>query len=171
MPPFIEAKWKELLAGGTNIDSNPSGAFDTNGWPELRTRLAKFRATLQHYARQCSSSAPMLPSEAKARLSNICADILSECDQLLKRMKACKPVGEGIPRKTKPPSGRRLSWADAITELSQVLGVLKKTHRDLDSSHWRAEWVPTRADYNIVTWDVEGMAGAIAIIVDRLREA
>ena len=43
MPSFIAAKLEELEAGGTDINSNPAGAFDTNGWSEICGRLPKFR--------------------------------------------------------------------------------------------------------------------------------
>src|SRR5205814_127509 len=52
MPRFIAVKLKDLETGSFKSDSNPTGAFDTNGWGELRRRLPKFRSTLQHYARQ-----------------------------------------------------------------------------------------------------------------------
>ena len=32
MPPFIAVKLKDLETGSFNGDSNPTGAFDTNGW-------------------------------------------------------------------------------------------------------------------------------------------
>jgi len=33
---------------------------------------------------------------------------------------------------------------------AQVLGVLRKTNRDLRSPHWNPNWVPTHAEYAIV---------------------
>jgi hypothetical protein len=52
MPPFIVAKLEDLYAGSANIDSNPTGAFDTDGRSELRVRLPKSASMLQHYAAQ-----------------------------------------------------------------------------------------------------------------------
>ena len=41
-----------------------------------------------------------------------------------------------------------------------MLGVLKKTNRDLRSVHWKMEWKPTVADLEIVRGDVERMRAA-----------
>lgn len=166
MPPFIQAKIKDLLAGSTNIDSNPTGAFDTNGWAELRVRLPKFRSTLQHYARQCedeSFSAVMFESDAKAKLLNICAEIDDECQALLDKLRSFAPSTGGVPRKSKQPIHRTLDWDSALTKLSQVIGVLKKTNRDLNSVHWI--WTPSHADLEIVRADVRAMQAAIRKIL------
>lgn len=162
MPPFIREKLKELGAGPVGIDSNPTGAFDTNGWSELRTRLPKFRSTLQLYAQQCEakSAAPMLESEARAKLLNICAGIGEQCDKLLNTLTRFTPNGKGMQRKRGPQRNRTVYWSLAVTKLSQVLGVLKKTNRDLHSPHWKREWVPTTADHEIVISDVKTMLRA-----------
>jgi len=162
MPPFIAAKLKELEAGSTKIDSNPTGAFDTNGWGELRVRLPKFRSSLQHYARQCESgdTAGDLSLEERAALKIAAGAIVLECDALLDRLRTFTPVGDGIRRNRLPPPERALDWSKARTKLAQVLGVLRKTNRDLRSIHWRAEWIPKRADFEIVTWDVQAMRSA-----------
>ena len=57
MPPFIKAKLQDLYAGSANVDANPTGAFDTDGWGELRTRLPRFAAVLQNFTLQrCPAS-------------------------------------------------------------------------------------------------------------------
>lgn len=173
MPPFIERKLIELRSGPVNIDSNPSGAFDTNGWGELRTRLPKFRSTMQHYARQCNggSTALICSSDAAVRLLKTCAEIGSECDELLEWMSGQSPKGEGVPRSGKPRGERTLDWKNALTKLSQVRGVLEKTNRDVRSEHWKPAWIPTRSDLEIVSSDVQTMTDCTAVVAKCLTVA
>lgn len=170
MPPFIAVKLKDLATGKVNIDSNPTGAFDTNGWPELRTRLPKFRSSLQHYAQQSMDSktrdalGPAKIDEIRALLQQI----QGECDQLLNAIAKFTPVGPGTPRVTKKAVERTLPWSQMTVKFSQVLGVLQKTNRDLRSTHWRPEWIPTKADFEIVSADVEAMRDAAEQLAARI---
>ena len=100
MPPFILAKFHELKrSGGADIESNPTGAFDTNGWPELRTRLPKFRATLEHLSRQMESSSPVevLGTAELATLHVTAHAIVEECERLQAKLATFKAEGEGKP--------------------------------------------------------------------------
>ena len=165
MPPFIAVKLKDLETGSFNGDSNPTGAFDTNGWGELRTRLPKFRSTLQHYARQASVTD--LPDVEKLRA--ILSSIEAECGTLLAFIGKFTPVGIGKPRAVKPATVRKMEWSKAAMKLSQALGVLHKTNRDMKSEHWKAEWIPTVADFQIVQTDVNAMRDAARSIAERLK--
>lgn len=156
MPPFIAVKLNELSSGSFNSDSNPTGAFDTNGWGELRTRLPKFRSTLQHYARQ--GTVKDLPDVEKLRA--LLCSIEAECGTLLAFIGKATPAGVGKPRAVKPATVRTMEWSKAAMKFSQVLGVLQKTNRDMTSSHWKAEWIPTVADFEIVQSDVRAMRDA-----------
>jgi hypothetical protein len=156
MPPFIQAKLKEVEAGLTNVDSNPTGAFDTNGWAELRVRLARFRGVIQGYARQCDDNVPIdLPPDLVTKIQTLASSIRDECLHLLSRF---HPEGIGSPPKSTTHRSLQLDWAAAPVRLAQVLGVLRKTNRDLRLVHWR--WQPTTEDLKISTGNVIAMLGA-----------
>jgi hypothetical protein len=160
MPPFIEEKLDQLKAGQVDIDSNPNGAFDTNGWSELRTRLPKFRSTLQHYAASCTKSDLGAAQDHVEPVHQLLVAICSECDALNAVLQSQKPVGEGKPRIAKLLATLDVNWSKAKTKFAQVLGVLRKTNRDLKSEHWKDEWIPTVADHRIIMGDVEVMKNA-----------
>lgn len=166
MPPFIKAKLKYLYAGSINIDSNPTGAFDTNGWPELRVRLPKFGAMMQHYAQQMPKHIAL---KDKARLMGILEQIQSESRQMLLSLKANIPDGRDKPLKSDLPS-RKVDWSVAATRFAQALGVLRKCNRDLASVHWKKDWIPIGTDLTSVTKAVEGMRTAAQIIHDHIAK-
>jgi hypothetical protein len=166
MPPFIAVKLNELQSGSFKSDSNPTGAFDTNGWGELRTRLPKFRSTLQHYARQ----APMKDMVDVAKLRALLSSIEAECGTLLAFIGKFTPFGDGKPRPNKPAQKRTVEWTKAAMKFSQALGVLQKTNRDMKSKHWKSDWIPTVADFNIVQSDVKAMGDAARGIAEKLKE-
>lgn len=165
MPPFIAVKLKHLETGSFTSDSNPTGAFDTNGWGELRTRLPKFRSSLQHYARQV----PVKDVVDVEKLRAILSSIEAKCDALLAFIGKFTPVGAGKPRAAKPATVRTMEWAKAVIKFSQALGVLRKTNRDMTSEHWKAEWIPTVAEFEIVQSDVESMRDAARSIAEGLN--
>ena len=158
MPPFIAVKLKGLEAGIFKSDTNEHGAFDTNGWAELRVRLPKFRSILQHFARQ--SAGNQIDGKKREEVKCLLVEIQAECEQLLIAIGAFTPHGLGRSRKAKEPSDRAVDWSQAGVRFSQVLGVLRKTNRDLTSKHWKPEWIPTEADFEIVRSDVQEMKQA-----------
>lgn len=168
MPPFIVAKLEQLKAGGSNIDTNPTGAFDTNGWPELRTRLPKFRATLAHFARQVETSSPadVLGADELLKLRAVTQAIIKACDLLLEKVATFQVVGQGRSRKSRLSVPKAMDWRSASTRLGQVLGVLKKTNRDLRSEHWKLEWKPSTEDLRIVVEDVNRMREAAVRLME-----
>lgn len=168
MPPFIAVKLRELHTGPINVGSNPSGAFDTNGWSELRTRLPKFRSTLQHYAANCTTGHGGLETGQYKSCRSILTKICSECDVLSEVLKKCTPAGQGKLRIAKSLSASAVKWSEAKTKFAQVLGVLQKTNRDLKSKHWRPEWIPTLADHQVITSDVEAMKYAAQVTLATL---
>src|SRR5688572_1117631 len=75
MPSFIQANLEDLYAGGKNIDSNPTGAFDTNGWSELRLRLPKFAHALGAFGTSKRPRLGTLSTEQRRRLRESCETI------------------------------------------------------------------------------------------------
>lgn len=163
MPPFIAAKLEELKSGPVNVDANPTGAFDTNGWGELRTRLPKFWSSLQHYARQAEQGS--MPEPIRDKCKEVLVKIQVECDRLLSFIREAKPVGAGRLRIAKTQPARVLDWSKAPVKFSQALGVLQKTNRDLRSEHWKLEWKPTEADLEIIRGDAERMRAAAVTLM------
>lgn len=53
-------------------------------------------------------------------------------------------------------------------KFARVLGVLRKTNRDLKSEHWKPEWVPILADHQGITSDVEAMRSAAERMLGQL---
>ena len=164
MPPFIRAKLKTLLAGSVNVVSNPNHAFDTDGWPELKRRLPKFRATMERYAAHCTSTpmqAGLVGPEIEG-LSGKLQAIERECDLISQKLKSIQPQEQGTPNR--PPQTAKSKaipdWLKAYERISQVQGVLQKTNRDLNSEFWKPEWIPTEAQLGEVTADVSAMAQA-----------
>jgi hypothetical protein len=157
MPPFIKAKLIELQNGG-RFDGNPTDAFDTNGWGELRGRLPKFRSTLQHYAAMCENKwIAALSNDERTKLTTLAETIVMGCDKLLGKLRSFSPVGPGKVTVAKPHAPQVLKWSDSWKKLRAVHGVLEKCNRDLNSAHWKKEWVPTHADFERVTEVVEVM--------------
>ena len=121
---------------------------------------------MQHYARQSISSGPS--AEDGAALNTTAKAIVTECDTFLRRILMFAPVGTGKPREASVVQDRLLPWSKAHMKLSQVLGVLRKTNRDLNSGHWKKEWIPTQADHEIVVGDVRAMRGSAQCLGGRL---
>lgn len=119
MPPFIAVKLKDLATGKVKSDSNPARAFDTNGWPELRTRLPKCRSTLQHYARQPmkAKSNEALVTTKGEELRAILMEIQAECDRMLGAVVKFTPIGAGKPRAAKGAVERSLPWSHGRSEV------------------------------------------------------
>lgn len=165
MPPFIKAKLLDLYAGCGNIDANATGAFDTNGWRELRVRLPKFAAMLQHY----SQSDQHLEIPNREKLQRLLQDIRVESNRLLKQLKRFTPKGAGRVKESQGAPAPRVDWSQAATRFAQALGVLRKCNRDLVSPHWRKSWIPTLADLECLSRTVNGMKLASSTIELRLR--
>ena len=155
MPPFIRVKMETLTAGSIDVVSNPDGAFDTDGWGELRRRIPKFRATMEHYSDVCTNTPNKkgLTATEIERLSEKLQAILHECHRFEEKLKRTQSKGDGIPRKTSRATGSKPKWNDAYGRFALVLGVLTKTNRDLSSKHWKKAWIPTKADLSILAED------------------
>lgn len=144
MPPFIRAKLEALYAGCTNVDSNPTGAFDTNGWAELRARLPKFAAALGGYAALIESG----PCDLAPGLLSTVVAVREEAERLRDHLTPrAFPVVERCARWV---PGRIFVWSKAPTRLAQVLGVLRKCNRDLQSEHWKVFPAASVKDLNIL---------------------
>ena len=168
MPPFIRAKMNTLLAGSVNVVSNPNHAFDTDGWPELKRRLPKFRATMERYAAHCTGDPAQsgLVKPVIDQLERTLQSIGHECDLISQKLRSIQPNEKGAPR-TSPKTEKSRSvpeWSKARERISQVYGVLQKTNRDLHSEFWKPEWMPTEAQLSAVTADVEAIAQAASDI-------
>ena len=100
-----------------------------------------------------------LPDVEKLRA--LLSSIEAECGTLLAFIGKFTPVGIGKPRAVKPATVRTMEWSKAAMKFSQALGVLHKTNRDMKSEHWKAEWIPTVADFQIVRSDVRVMSEAV----------
>jgi hypothetical protein len=133
---------------------------------EIRVRLPKFRSTIQHYARQYSGGVPKdeLNDEDRAALITTAEAIITECEALLKRVLTFTPKGAGKARKAGVIQDRVLPWSKAPMKLAQVLGVLRKTNRDLNSLHWKKEWIPAQADQDIVIGDERALRDSAQVI-------
>ena len=173
MPPFIRAKMDTLVAGSVNVVSNPDHAFDTDGWPELKRRLPKFRATMERYAAHCTSTAIQL-GLVEIVIEHLAAKLQAiehECDLISQKLKSIQPQEQGTPNR--PPQTAKSKaipdWLKAYERISQVHGVLQKTNRDLNSEFWKSEWVPTEAQSSGVTADVSAVAQAATDIRAWLR--
>ena len=174
MPPFIRAKMNTLLAGSVNVVSNPDHAFDTDGWPELKRRLPKFRATMERYAAHCTST-PMQLGLVEIVIEHLVAKLQAierECDLISQKLKSIQPQEQGTPNRSTQTAKSQATpdWLKAYERISQVHGVLQKTNRDLNSEFWKSEWLPTGAQLSGVTADVNAMAQAATDIRAWLRD-
>lgn len=157
VPPFITAKLEEVMSGG-RFEGNPTQAFDTNGWGELRGRLPKFRSTLQHYAGAIGENdLHELSKIERTRIRDTSDSIIAECDLFLAKLRSFVPCGAGKAPAVTSYSPIALKWVNAWAKLRAVLGVLEKCNRDLNSPYWRREWIPTHDDLIRVTEIAEVM--------------
>ena len=168
MPPFIRAKMKTLLAGSVNVVSNPDHAFDTDGWPELKRRLPKFRATLEHYAAHCTGT-PMQARLVESEIDRLSAKlrlIQQECVLIEQKLRSTQSKGTDVfhPRAQTSTAKPAPDWSKAHARISLVYGVLQKTYRDISSKFWKPEWTPTEVELGGVITDVHAMFQAAANI-------